>query len=141
MGRRFRRSGADRRGGIEPLAGLLVRAFDLVLRVLPFSLFALFISFLLLVPLTLAWRLAAPALSAALQQRLVTFADVAAALALPLAIGLYARAVGPTVAAASRENPIFSIASPLPQSETEITRILNRKSNLMRTSHFAAASR
>jgi hypothetical protein len=95
-----------------------------------FPYFALFISFLLLVPLTLAWRLAAPALSAALQQRLVTFADVAAALALPLAIGLYARAVGPTVAAASRENPIFSIASPLPQSETEITRILKSEIKL-----------
>jgi hypothetical protein len=105
-----------------------------------FPYFALFISFLLLVPLTLAWRLAAPALSATLQQRLVTFADVAA-LALPLAIGLYTTAVGPAVAATSRENPTFSIASPLPQSETEITRILKSEIKLSADQPFAAASR
>ena len=95
-----------------------------------FPYFTLFISFLLLVPFTLAWRLAGPAISATLQQRLVTFANVTAALALPLAIGLYARAVGPAVAAASRANPTFSIASPLPQSETEITRILKSEIKL-----------
>src|SRR5262249_10343733 len=95
-----------------------------------FPYFTLFISFLLLFPFTLAWRLAGPALLATLQQRLVTFANVTAALALPLAIGLYARAVGPAVAAASRANPTFSIASPLPQAETAITRILKSEITL-----------
>src|SRR5215831_1661392 len=95
-----------------------------------FPYFALYICFLLLVPLMIVWGVVLRALSASVQRRIVMFADFATGLALPLAIGLYARAVGPAVAAASRENPAFYMASPLPQSETEITRILKSEIKL-----------
>src|SRR5262249_10485247 len=69
-------------------------------------------------------------LEASVQRGIVMLANFATGLALPLAIGLYARAVGPAVAAASRENPAFYMASPLPQSETEITHILKSEIKL-----------
>src|SRR5262249_60923837 len=79
-----------------------------------FPYFALYICFLLLVPLMIVWGVVLRALSASFQRRIVMFADFATGLALPLAIGLYARAIGPAVAARSREVPDFARASPLP---------------------------
>jgi hypothetical protein len=95
-----------------------------------FPYFALYICFLLLVPLTIVWRVVLRVLSASFQRRIVTFANFATGLALPLAIGLYARAIGPAVQSASRENPAFFVASPLPQSESAITRILKSEIKL-----------
>ena len=95
-----------------------------------FPYFALYIVFLLLAPLMLVWRVVLRALSATFQRQIVSFANAAAGLALPLAIGLYARAIGPTVQSTSREIPAFFLASPLPQSETEITRILKSEIKL-----------
>ena len=101
-----------------------------------FPYFALYICFLLLVPLMLIWRVVLRALSATFQRRIVMFANFAIGLALPLAIGLYGRAVGPAVQAASRENPAFVFATPLPQSESAITRILKSEIKLSRDQPF-----
>jgi hypothetical protein len=95
-----------------------------------FPYFALYICFLLLVPLMLVWRVVLRAFSATFQRRIVMFANFAIGLALPLAIGLYARAIGPAVQAASRENPTSLFATPLPQSESAITRILKSEIKL-----------
>jgi TM2 domain-containing membrane protein YozV len=95
-----------------------------------FPYFALYIVFLLLVPLMLVWRVVLCALSAAFQRQIVSFANAAAGLALPLAIGLYARAIGPVVQSTSREIPTFYFASPLPQPESAITRILKSEIRL-----------
>src|SRR5215470_3208141 len=95
-----------------------------------FPYFALYIVFLLLAPLMLVWRVILRALSATFQQQIVSFANAAAGLALPLAIGLYGRAIGPTVQSTSREIPASFLASPLPQSESAITRILKSEIKL-----------
>jgi hypothetical protein len=95
-----------------------------------FPYFALYICFLLLVPLIIVWRVVLRAISVTFQRRIVMFANFATGLVLPLAIGLYARAIGPTVQAASQENPAFLLASPLPQSESAITRILKSEIKL-----------
>jgi hypothetical protein len=78
----------------------------------------------------LVWRVVLRALSATFQRRIVMFANFATGLALALAIGLYARAIGPAVQAASRENPAFVFASRLPQPESAITRILKSEIKL-----------
>ena len=101
-----------------------------------FPYFALYICFLLLVPLMLVWRFVLRAFSATFQRRTVMFANFATGLALPLAIGLYARAIGPAVQAASRENPAFLFATPLPQSESAITHILKSEIKLSRDQPF-----
>jgi hypothetical protein len=91
-----------------------------------FPYFALYITFLLLAPLMLVWR----AISSAFQGQIASWANAVAGFALPLAIGLYARAIGPAVQTASRENPAFFFASPLPQPESVITRILKSELKL-----------
>ncbi len=95
-----------------------------------FPYFALYICFFLLVPLIIVWRVVLRAISVTFQRRIVMFANFATGLVLPLAIFLYARAIGPTVQAASQENPAFLLASPLPQSESAITRILKSEIKL-----------
>jgi hypothetical protein len=84
----------------------------------------------LLVPLMLVWRVVLRALSATFQRQIVSFANTAAGLALPLAIGFYGRAIGPAIQSTSRENPAFFLASPLPQPESAITRILKSEIKL-----------
>ena len=96
-----------------------------------FPYFALCICLLLLIPPIIAWRIAVQWLSLVGHRRIVTYANVALAVTLPLAVATKAWTAGPTVQAESEKNDAFWIASPYPQPESAITRILKAEIKLV----------
>jgi hypothetical protein len=101
-----------------------------------FPYFALCICLLLLIPLTIAWCIAVRWLSLAGQRRIITYANAALAVVLPLAVATKAWTAGPIVRAESEKNEVFQIASPYPQPDSAITRILKAEIKLVPDQEF-----
>jgi hypothetical protein len=96
-----------------------------------FPYFALCISFVLLLPVVLVWRIVHNC-SLRLEFLSVTrIVDGAVAVALPLGIGLFAAAIGPDVREESQRYVGFAFDSAFPQPETPITRILKAETRLV----------
>jgi hypothetical protein len=96
-----------------------------------FPYFALCICFIVLLPASSLWRIAcdhSPTLEFRSVPRIVTGA---AAVALPVCVGLYASANGSDIRTESQRYVGFAIASPFPQAETPITRILKAEARLI----------
>jgi hypothetical protein len=96
-----------------------------------FPYFALCICFLLLIPFTIAWRIAVHLLSLAGERRVGTYVNVALAVTLPLVVATKAWTDGPAVQAESEKNDTFWLASPYPQPDSEITRVLKDEIKLV----------
>jgi TM2 domain-containing membrane protein YozV len=101
-----------------------------------FPYFVLCLCFLLLAPLTIAWRQMLGWFSLMARQRLLRYANAAIALVLPLVIALKASAAGPIVRAESEKSDAFRLASPYPQPESAITRILKNEIKLAPDQEF-----
>jgi hypothetical protein len=95
-----------------------------------FPYFALCICFLLLAPLTVGWRVAVRSISLMMQRRFLRYANAAVAVVLPLTVAVKAWAAGPIARAESQNNGAFWLASPYPQPESAITRILKSEIKL-----------
>jgi hypothetical protein len=94
-----------------------------------FPYFALGFCFLVFLPAQYAWRTAQIFLPSSAFRRVPSLADRAVAILLPVLIGVYALAKGPIVSEQSRR--YYTLASPFPQAETPITRILNAEARLV----------
>ena len=101
-----------------------------------FPYFALCICLLLLILLNIAWRIAVRWFSLIGQRRIVTSANVALAIILPLAVATKAWTVGPLVRVKSKSDDAFWIASPYPQPDSAITRILKAEIKLAPDEEF-----
>jgi hypothetical protein len=96
-----------------------------------FPYFALCICFIVFLPATLVWRIASNSVPILKFWSVPRIVDGAVAVALPVSIGLYAAAIGPDVREESQRYVGFAIASPFPQPETPITRILKAEARLI----------
>jgi hypothetical protein len=101
--------------------------FELML----FPYFALGFCFLVFLPAQYAWRVARIFFSSPAFRRVPSLADCAVAILLPVVIGVYALAKGPIVSEQARRYTPYMLASPFPQAETPITRILNAEARLV----------
>jgi hypothetical protein len=101
-----------------------------------FPYFALCICFLLLAPLTIAWRITVRWLSLMAQRRLLRHANGAVALVLPLTVAINSLAAGPIVQAESEKSDALRLASPYPQPDSAITRILKSEIKLIPDQKF-----
>ena len=101
-----------------------------------FPYFALGFCFLVFLPAQYAWRTARIFFSSSAFRRVPSLADCAVAILLPVLIGVYALAKGPIVSEQARRYPPYTLASPFPQAETPITRILNAEAKLVAGQRF-----
>jgi hypothetical protein len=102
-----------------------------------FPYFVLCLPSLLLVPLIVVWRYAAywvPVMARC--GRPIRYAKAVVALALPLAVWSKSWAVGPAAKMENERSDGFRIASPYPQPETAITRILKQEIGLIPDQSF-----
>src|SRR5215211_2689804 len=96
-----------------------------------FPYFALCICFLAILPASLVWRIARNLFPQLQFGSVSRIADGAVAVALPVGIGLYAAVIGPEIRKESQRYVGFAIASPFPQPETQITRLLKAEARLI----------
>jgi len=94
-----------------------------------FPYFALCICFILVLPAELIWRTVCNYLHTLCGVPLIV--DPAVGLAVPLTIGVYAAMIGPNIRDESNRFVGFAIASPFPQPETPISRILKAEARII----------
>jgi len=99
--------------------------FELML----FPYFALGFCFLVFLPAEYAWRTARIFFSSSAFRRVPSLADSAVAILLPVLIGVYALTKGPIES--EQTHRYYPLASPFPQAETPITRILKAEARLV----------
>jgi len=106
--------------------------FELML----FPYFALGFCFLVFLPAQYALRTAQIFFSSSAFRRVPSLADRTVAILLPVLISVYALAKGPVLSEQGRRYTPYMLASPFPQAETPITRILHAEAKLVPGQRF-----
>ena len=107
--------------------GPQIRYYELML----FPYFALCICFIVILPANLVWRFACTRFPNLEFPWLPRIADGAVALMLSASIGLYAATMGENIRERAQRDVGYALASPFPQPETSITRILKAEAKLI----------
>jgi hypothetical protein len=108
-------------------SGPQIRYYEMML----FPYFALCICFFVFLPANLAWQFTRHRLPHRAFPWLPRIADSTVALMLPASIGLYAATMGSNIREQAQRHVGYALASPFPQPETSITRILKAEARLI----------